>query len=81
VVLGRSVAVVLHDLDSAAVYGDRIVLLDRGRVVADGTSEQVCDAELLTRVYGTPIEMFELHGVTRVVPQRVGSAVPASAVR
>ena len=67
---GHAVAVVLHDLDSAAVYGDRVVLLDHGRVVADGTPEQVCTAELLSRVYGTPIEVFDLHGVRRVMPSR-----------
>lgn len=67
---GHAVAVVLHDLDSAAVYGDRVVLLDHGKVVADGTPEQVCTAELLSGVYGTPIEVFDLHGVRRVMPAR-----------
>lgn len=67
---GDAVAVVLHDLDSAAVYGDRVLLLDHGRVVADGTPNQVCTAELLSRVYGTPIEVFDLHGVRRVMPSR-----------
>lgn len=67
---GHAVAVVLHDLDSAAVYGNRVVLLDHGSVVADGTPERVCTAELLSSVYGTPIEVFELHGVRRVMPSR-----------
>lgn len=69
---GAAVAVVLHDLDSAAVYGDRIVVLDQGRVVADGPAAEVCTAELLSEVYGTPIHVFELDGVTRVLPDRSG---------
>lgn len=71
---GHAIAVVLHDLDSAAVYGDRVVLLDHGRVVADGTPEVVCTAELLSEVYATPIEVFDLHGVRRVMPERRAAA-------
>ncbi|WP_313822294.1 heme ABC transporter ATP-binding protein [Citricoccus sp.] len=69
---GAAVAVVLHDLDSAAVYGDRIVVLDQGRVVADGPAPEVCTAELLSEVYGTPIQVLELDGVIRVLPDRSG---------
>lgn len=64
------VAVLPHDLNSAAVYADRLVLLDHGRVVADGPPAQVCTAERLTSFSGTPLEVFEVHGVTRVAPYR-----------
>ena len=45
-----------HDLNLAATSADSLVLLDRGVVVADGKPEQVLDPELLTRVYGVPME-------------------------
>lgn len=67
---GHAVAVVLHDLDAATVYGDRVVLMNHGTVVADGTSAEVCTSERLTAVYGTPIDVFEVRGVTRVAPYR-----------
>ncbi len=38
---GRTVLFATHYLDEADAYADRIVLLNRGRVVADGTASQV----------------------------------------
>ncbi len=42
----------LHDLNLAAMFCDRLVLLQHGRVVASGSPEQVITAELIARVYG-----------------------------
>ena len=39
---GAAVLTVLHDLDVAAAYSDRMVLLRGGEVVASGAPEQVC---------------------------------------
>ncbi|MFJ3906411.1 ABC transporter ATP-binding protein [Streptomyces sp. NPDC090025] len=54
---GIAVGVVLHDLDQAAAVGDRIVLLDAGRVVADGNPEDVLTAERLTDTYGIRVDV------------------------
>lgn len=67
---GAAVGVVLHDLDAAAAYGQRLILLDRGRVRAAGTVAEVCSAPLLSEVYRTPIEVFERGGRLRVGPRR-----------
>ncbi|QKZ05983.1 MULTISPECIES: ABC transporter ATP-binding protein [Pseudomonas] len=42
----------LHDLNLAAMYCDRLVLLHRGRVVASGTPAHVLTAPMIARVYG-----------------------------
>jgi iron complex transport system ATP-binding protein len=47
-----SVVIVLHDLTLAARYCTRLVLMARGRVVADGPPERVMTAENLAAVYG-----------------------------
>jgi len=60
---GAGVLTVLHDLDVAAAYSDRIVLLQQGRVVCVGSPEQVCTAQRLSEVYGYPIEVLK-HPVT-----------------
>ncbi|MET8556498.1 ABC transporter ATP-binding protein [Streptomyces sp. NPDC004959] len=52
-----AVGVVLHDLDQAAAVADRIALLCDGRVVADGTPEEVLLSERLTEVYGIRVEV------------------------
>lgn len=54
---GIAVGVVLHDLDQAAAVADRIALLHQGRIVADGTPEDVLEPRRLTEVYGIRIEV------------------------
>jgi iron complex transport system ATP-binding protein len=55
---GKTVVVVLHDLTLAARFCARLVLLDAGRVVADGSPEAVLCAANLARVYRVAV----LHG-------------------
>jgi len=49
---GALVIAVLHDLTLAAQYCDRLLLIDEGRIVADGTPADVLTAERLRAVYG-----------------------------
>lgn len=49
---GGLVVVVLHDLTMAARYCDRLLLLNEGRLVAEGPPLQVLNAERLATVYG-----------------------------
>ena len=53
--LGRAVLAVLHDLNLAAAYADRIVLMSAGRIAAQGTAAQVLRDDLLSQVYGCPV--------------------------
>ena len=55
---GDGVLVVLHDLAVAARHADRIVLLDGGRIVADGDPATVLDPTRLSRVYDHEIEVL-----------------------
>lgn len=48
---GVAVVVVLHDLSLAGAYADRLVLMEAGRIVADGAPREVLRPELLERVY------------------------------
>ena len=56
---GACVIVVLHDLNLAAGYADRIVLLEQGRVAADGTPLQVLTEDNLQRVYQQDVVVLE----------------------
>lgn len=49
---GHSVVASLHDLGLAARWCSRLILLDRGRIIADGAPDTVLTAESLASVYG-----------------------------
>jgi len=44
--------VALHDLNLAAMFCDRVLVLERGRVAAHGTPAETLTEELVDRVYG-----------------------------
>ena len=71
---GAAVGVVLHDLDAAASYADSLLLLQHGRVRASGAVSSVCDAAVLSEVYGTPVEVLDVAGRLRVGPVRPARA-------
>jgi iron complex transport system ATP-binding protein len=54
---GRGVLVSLHDLALAARWCHRLVVLDRGQVLAEGPPERVLTAERLAEVYGITAHM------------------------
>ncbi|MFZ2527222.1 MAG: ABC transporter ATP-binding protein [Rhodococcus sp. (in: high G+C Gram-positive bacteria)] len=56
---GLTVLAAMHDLTSAAQYGERLVLLDAGRVVADGTPGEVLTPERVGDVYGARVEILD----------------------
>ncbi|MGW6448876.1 ABC transporter ATP-binding protein [Lentzea sp. NPDC055074] len=49
--LGITVLTVLHDLNLAASFCDRLYVLDEGRVVASGTPDEVLVPELIAKVF------------------------------
>ncbi|PYG00984.1 iron complex transport system ATP-binding protein [Georgenia satyanarayanai] len=55
---GDAVVVVLHDLNLAAGYADRVAVLDRGRVAAVGAPGEVLQPELLSSVYQHAVEVL-----------------------
>jgi iron complex transport system ATP-binding protein len=74
---GAAVVVVLHDLSLAAAYADRVCVLSRGSVRADGPPAEVLTSALLTEVYAHPVEVIAHDGHLLVVPVRVPKGVPS----
>jgi iron complex transport system ATP-binding protein len=78
-----TVIAALHDLNLAARYADRIVVLSRGLRVADGSPRDVLSADLLARVWGVDAELGvdRSTGLPYLLPRRLvgenrGSAPP-----
>ena len=49
---GRTLVVVLHDLNQAARYATNLVVMDQGRIIAQGPPEQVLTENLVREVFG-----------------------------
>lgn len=56
---GQAVLVSLHDLALAARFADRVVVLDAGRVVADGAPLEALTSEVMARVFGLAARWIE----------------------
>jgi iron complex transport system ATP-binding protein len=57
---GTTILAVLHDLGLAAHFFPRLILLDRGEIVADGTPTEVLTAERIHEVFGVDPELVRL---------------------
>ena len=74
--VGLTVIAAMHDLTAAARFSDRLVLLDEGRVVAEGAPAAVLDADRLSAVYATPLTVRPIDGELTVLPGRRASHHP-----
>ncbi|MBN2327876.1 MAG: ABC transporter ATP-binding protein [Candidatus Omnitrophica bacterium] len=54
---GFSAAVILHDLNFASLYCERIILMNQGRIVSEGKTEDVLKESIVQSVYGSEILM------------------------
>jgi len=54
---GAGVLVVLHDLNLAAAFTDRVVVMDKGRIVAAGSPSETLTAALIQSVWGVECEI------------------------
>ncbi|MGW9113830.1 iron ABC transporter ATP-binding protein [Microbacterium sp. NPDC055683] len=60
--LGKRIVVVLHDINFAATYADRIVAMREGRVVADAPAAEIMRPEVLAAVYDTEVDVRVIDG-------------------
>ncbi|QNP67576.1 ABC transporter ATP-binding protein [Streptomyces genisteinicus] len=71
--------VALHDLNLAAMFCDRLLVLRDGRVVAEGSPAAVLTPRLIAEVYGVGAEVSLEHGHPVIRFLRPGAAAPVSA--
>ncbi|WP_439499905.1 heme ABC transporter ATP-binding protein [Bosea sp. (in: a-proteobacteria)] len=75
---GVAVLIVLHDINLAVTYADRLVVMDRGRIVAQGEPAATLDDALLRHVFKVDLSFSRAPaaGLPFLLPQqhRPGSA-------
>jgi iron complex transport system ATP-binding protein len=67
---GLTLVAAMHDLTLAAQYADRMVLLDGGRVAADGLPPDVLTEEAIFRHYGASTDVVGVGDRLAVIPRR-----------
>ncbi len=60
--LGKTVVLVIHDINFASCYSDYIVALKDGKVVKEGTKDEIIEPSVLREVYDMEIPVQEIGG-------------------
>jgi iron complex transport system ATP-binding protein len=67
---GGAVLAVVHDLALAARFADRVLMLDKGRVVADAPPKEALTAERVAKVFGVEVAAVNVGGVSVPLAER-----------
>ena len=57
--MGRTIVIVLHDINFAGHYADHICAVKDGAIVEFGTPEEIMTGEVLSRVFDTPVDVVD----------------------
>ena len=60
--MGRTIVIVLHDINFASAYSDRIIAMRDGRVVVQGPPDEVMHSRTLAEIYDMYIPIHEIEG-------------------
>lgn len=60
--LGKTVVIVIHDINFASCYSDYIVALKDGRIVKEGTTDEIIDPVVLREIYDMDIPVQTIDG-------------------
>ena len=78
-VAGRTIVLVLHDLNLACRYASHMIAMCAGRIVAEGAPAQVVTAEVVAEVFGLEAQIIDdpLTGTPLVLPVPARRPAPA----
>ncbi|MEI7027762.1 iron ABC transporter ATP-binding protein [Paenibacillus sp. y28] len=60
--LGKTVIIVIHDINFASCYSDYIVALKHGRVIKEGPTDEIIDRDVLKELYEMDIQIESING-------------------
>ncbi|GFI61125.1 putative siderophore transport system ATP-binding protein YusV [Clostridiales bacterium] len=59
---GKTVIMVIHDLNLAMRYSDKIIAMDRGRIIFTGTPEELYEKNILKNLFGVDTHFSKAEG-------------------
>lgn len=57
--LKRTILLVIHDINFAAAYSDRIFAMKEGRLILDGSVDEVMTSDTLSEIFDTQIDVYD----------------------
>lgn len=68
--MGKTILMVVHELNLAAKYCSRIILLGEGTVIADGRPDNVFTEKILSKAYNAPVRVIRSHNTNEIIEIR-----------
>ncbi|OTQ59957.1 ABC transporter ATP-binding protein [Gilliamella sp. A7] len=59
--LGKTIVIVIHDINFASVYSDYILAMKDGQLFYQGRPEQIMDSTILEEIFDTPVKIENIH--------------------
>ncbi|QYN46105.1 ABC transporter ATP-binding protein [Gilliamella sp. ESL0405] len=59
--LGKTIVIVIHDINFASVYSDYILAMKEGKLIYQGEPKQIMDAAILEEIFDTPVKIENVH--------------------
>lgn len=56
---GKTIVIVMHDINIAAKYSDKICIMKDGKISAFGSPQEIMKSEILTDLFGTQIDVIQ----------------------
>jgi iron complex transport system ATP-binding protein len=79
---GRTIVIVLHDINHASASADRIIAMKQGRIAADGRPGTIMRTDVLQGIYDFPVAVVEVGGMRLALhytpPDATGASGPTS---
>ncbi|GAB6182398.1 ABC transporter ATP-binding protein [Thermodesulfovibrio hydrogeniphilus] len=63
-----TVVMTLHDPNLASLFSDKVVVINSGAKIAEGSPEDVISEELIKRVYGVEVKKANFDGISLIYP-------------
>ena len=61
----KIVVAVLHDLNLVQTFGEKVVMMNDGKIISSGTAKEVLSGEKLKEVYGVDVKGFMIDALER----------------
>jgi iron complex transport system ATP-binding protein len=59
--LGKTVVIVIHDINFASCYSDSIVVMDKGKIVSTGPPQSIIDQSVLNSIYNLDFHIEQVN--------------------